>query len=184
MADQRKVLVLFFHPSNKSSRVGKALAAAAQGLQNVTLRDMYAVYPDYLIDVKAEQKVLLEHDLIVFQHPVYWYSCPPLLKLWIDEVLEYGWAYGSEGNKLRGKTLLSVLTTGGASEAYSPEGSNRHSIRTFFSPFDQTAHLCGITYATPWVVHGARGLNDSEIQTACEEYRAMLSRYMISGELP
>lgn len=136
MAGRREVLVLFFHPTQKSSRVGKALADAARGLEHVTVRDMYALYPDYLIDVKAEQRLLEEYDLIVFQHPVYWYSCPPLLKLWIDEVFEHGWAYGSGGSQLHGKTLLSALTAGGPAGAYTPTGSNRYTIETLFSPFD------------------------------------------------
>jgi len=184
MTSQRKALVLFFHPNHKSSRVGKALAEAAHGLENVTVRDMYSIYPDYLIDLKAEQKVLLEHDLIVFQHPVYWYSCPPLLKLWIDEVFEYGWAYGTSSNHLQGKHLLSVLTTGGSSGAYAPEGSNRRTIHTFFSPFAQTAHLCGMAYATPWVVYGARGMSDGELHAACAAYRGVLTNYVASGVLP
>lgn len=184
MAGDRKVLVLYFHPTQKASRVGSALANAAKGLANVTFRDMYGLYPDFLIDVKAEQRFLEEHDLVVFQHPVYWYSCPPLLKLWIDEVLEYGWAYGSGGTKLHGKILLSAVSAGGSSEAYTTAGSNRFEIETFFSPFDQTAHLCGMKYAKPMVVHGARGLTDEQIAAASRSYSELLSHYSQSGELP
>lgn len=183
MSPQRRALVLFFHPTHKASHAGKALAAAVAGMNQVTVRDMYGIYPDYLIDVKREQALLEEHDLIVFQHPVYWYSCPPLLKLWIDEVLEHGWAYGSGGTKLHGKTLLSAVTAGGPAEAYSPTGSNRHTINTFFSPFDQTAHLCGMKYAAPMVIHGARGLGDAEIAEACGTYQQLLSNYISTGEL-
>lgn len=183
MAGDRKVLVLYFHPTQKASRVGSALANAVRGLPNVTFRDMYGLYPDFLIDVKAEQLILEEHDLVVFQHPVYWYSCPPLLKLWIDEVFEHGWAYGTGGNKLHGKKLLSVVTAGGSVQAYSPNGSNRFEIRTFFSPFDQTAYLCGMIYAEPLVVHGARGLSDEQIAQACQRYVQTLNTYFESGEL-
>jgi glutathione-regulated potassium-efflux system ancillary protein KefG len=176
--------VLYFHPTQKTSRVGSALANAVRGLSNVTFRDMYGLYPDFLIDVKEEQRILEEHDLVVFQHPVYWYSCPPLLKLWIDEVFEHGWAYGTGGNKLHGKKLLSVVSAGGSAQAYSPSGSNRFEIRTFFSPFDQTAHLCGMMYAEPLVVHGARGLSDEQIAQACQRYVQTLRTYVESGELP
>ncbi|MEY4065174.1 MAG: hypothetical protein RIR26_1382 [Pseudomonadota bacterium] len=184
MAAERKVLVLYFHPAQKTSRVGNALADAAKKLKHVTFRDMYGLYPDFLVDVKREQLLLEEHTLVVFQHPVYWYSCPPLLKLWIDEVLEYGWAYGSDGNKLQGKILLSAVSAGGSQEAYTSTGSNRFDIKTFFSPFDQTAHLCGMKYANPMVVHGARALTDSQIATACQQYTDRLSHYLESGELP
>lgn len=184
MSQQRKVLVLYFHPTEKISRAGKALASAAASLEQVLLRDMYAIYPDYLIDVKHEQSLLKAHDLIVFQHPVHWYSCPPLLKLWIDVVLEYGWAFGSEGTQLQGKILLSAVTAGGSSGAYTPSGSNRHTIETFFSPFDQTAHLCGMRYASPHVVYDARSLNEQQLKAAGSAYAEHLRGFLQTGELP
>lgn len=50
------------------------------------------------------------------------------MKLWIDEVLEYGWAYGTGGTKLNGKKMLNVVSAGGSNEAYSSGGSNRFEI--------------------------------------------------------
>ena len=52
-------------------------------------------------------------SLIVLMHPIQWYSMPALLKLWLDEVLTYGWAYGPGGSALKGKDLWLVATTGG-----------------------------------------------------------------------
>lgn len=184
MPSPRRALVLYFHPRHKASHAGNTLAASVATLEHVSVRDMYAIYPDYLIDVKHEQRLVEEHDLVVFQHPVYWYSCPPLLKLWIDSVLEYGWAYGNDGTKLHGKILLSAVTTGGDTQAYSPAGANRHTIGTFLSPFDQTAHLCGMRYAKPMVVHGARGLTDAEMRAACDNYSNLIKNYLLTGELP
>jgi len=184
MSTDRKIAVLFFHPNSKTSKVGHALSETAAKIPGLLLRDMYAIYPDYLIDIKKEQKIVEAHSLIVFQHPVYWYSCPPLMKLWIDEVLEYGWAYGEGGSKLNGKHLLNVVSAGGSNEAYSRTGSNRFEISTFFSPFDQTAHLCGMTYAKPHVVYGARGLSDIEIERECHTYENLLKNYIRTGELP
>lgn len=184
MSQQRKALVLYFHPTDKISRAGKALASAAASVEQVLLRDMYAICPDYLIDVKQEQSLLKAHDLIVFQHPVHWYSCPPLLKLWIDVVLEYGWAFGNEGTQLQGKILLSAVTAGGPAEAYTPSGSNRHTIETFFSPLVQTAHLCGMRYAAPHVVYDARSLNEQQLNAAGTAYTNLLRDYLRTGELP
>lgn len=184
MSDLRKVLVLYFHPAQKTSQVGTALKDAIKQIPGVTLRDMYGLYPDFLVDVKQEQKLLEQHDLIVFQHPIYWYSCPPLLKLWIDEVFEHGWAYGHDGTKLKGKVLLSAISTGGSAEAYTSEGSNRFSIETFLSPFNQTAHLCGMRYAQPFVVHGARGLTEKQLSAAVQRYVQHLNAFIELGELP
>ncbi|MFZ9519727.1 MAG: NAD(P)H-dependent oxidoreductase [Silvanigrellaceae bacterium] len=183
MSAERKIVVLFFHPNLKTSKVGSALSETAASIPGVLFRDMYGIYPDYLIDVKKEQQIAEAHDLIVFQHPVYWYSCPPLMKLWIDEVLEYGWAYGTGGTKLNGKKMLNVVSAGGSNEAYSSSGSNRFEIATFFSPFDQTAHLCGMKFFKPHVVYGARGLSEDQIENECHSYERLLQNYLRTGEL-
>src|SRR6188508_1129168 len=109
----RRVLVLFAHPVLERSRVNRRLADAIRGLEGVTFRDLYELYPNFSIDVQAEQEQLLAHDVIVFQHPFYWYSCPAIVKEWQDLVLEHGWAYGVGGTQLRGKIWLNAITTGG-----------------------------------------------------------------------
>src|SRR5690349_3159009 len=95
-----KILILFAHPRLRNSVVQSALIKAVAGLEGVTFRDLYASYPDYMIDVEAEQKALLAHDVIVLQHPFYWYSSPAIIKEWQDLVLENGWAYGPGGTAL------------------------------------------------------------------------------------
>ena len=104
--------------------------------------------------MKREQALLLQHDIVVWQHPLYWYSSPALLKEWQDLVLEYGFAYGHEGTALQGKQVLSVLTSGGSRDAYHGAGYNRFTIRQFLAPFEQTARLCGMEYLPPYVAHG------------------------------
>lgn len=116
---------------------------AIADLDGVELRDLYEDYPDFNIDVTEEQKRLDAHDIIVFQHPLYWYSCPALLKEWMDLVLEFNYAFGPEGIALHGKKLLTVITTGGSTEAYTRKGVNRSTIQELLVPFAQTAHFCG-----------------------------------------
>lgn len=91
---------------------------AASQVDEITFRDLYELYPDFNINIKAEQSMLLAHDIIIWQHPFYWYSCPPLMKKWIDLVLEYGWAYGANGDQLKGKSFLNAITSAGNFEAY------------------------------------------------------------------
>ena len=50
--------------------------ATPAGIEGVTLKDLYAEYPDFHIDVDREQADLLAHDVLVFLHPLYWYSTP------------------------------------------------------------------------------------------------------------
>ena len=87
-----KLLILFAHPRSSASVVQRAMLRAIDGLDGVTLADLYAEYPDFDIDVAREQDRLLAHDLIVLQHPFYWYSSPAIIKEWQDLVLENGWA--------------------------------------------------------------------------------------------
>lgn len=81
--------------------------------ENIKFHDLYELYPEFNINIKYEQELLQEYDIIIWQHPMYWYSCPPILKQWIDMVLEYNWAYGSKGDALRNKLIFQVITTGG-----------------------------------------------------------------------
>ena len=110
------------------------------------------------IDVAHEQSLLLDHDVIVFQYPFYWYSTPPILKQWQDLVLEHGWAYGSSGDALEGKSFLSVISAGGGEPAYCSAGYNRFTVRHLLAPLEQTAQLCGMRFLPPFVVFGTHRL--------------------------
>ena len=168
------VLVLFAHPALEKSRVNRRLAAAVADLPGVTLHDLYEAYPDFDVDVKREQDLLAAHDVLVVQHPFYWYSTPALVKQWEDLVLEHGWAYGTGGTALRGKRWLNAVTTGGREAAYATGGMNRFTMRQLLAPLDQTAQLCGMIFLPPFVVHGTHRLADQEIAAAAEEYRAVV----------
>ena len=165
MTVAHRVLVLFAHPVIERSRVNRCLLDHITGLEGVTVRDLYEHYPTFAIDVAAEQELLLEHDVIVFQHPLFWYSTPAILKEWQDLVLEHGWAYGDEGRALEGKLFLVSTTTGGSEFAYRTDGQNRFTMREFLVPLEQTAALCRMRYIAPYVVHGSlliAGLQDAK----------------------
>lgn len=149
------VLHLMAHPGLGASRVNAAMWAAARGVAGITCADLYAQCPRYDIDIVAEQARLVAHDVIVLQFPLFWYSCPALLKEWIDLTFEHGFAYGTGGDRLHGKVLHLAVTTGGSSGAYTPGRHNHHDIRTFLAPFEQTARLSGMRFAAPYLPHGA-----------------------------
>jgi glutathione-regulated potassium-efflux system ancillary protein KefG len=172
-----RVLILFAHPAFQKSRINRRLLRAVQGLQNVRIHDLYEEYPDFQIDVEREQKLLLDHDIIVLQHPFFWYSSPALLKEWEDLVLEYGFAYGLGGTMLAGKRILSAITTGGPETAYRRAGYNYFTIREFLTPFEQTARLCHMEYLPPFVVFGSLKLVDEQALTD----RATAYRRVIEG---
>lgn len=170
-----RILVLFAHPALEKSRVNIRFAQAAQNVKGLTFCDLYEIYPDFFIDVAAEQRLLAAHDIIVWHHPMYWYSCPPLLKQWIDLVLTHGWAYGSGGYALAGKYLFNAITTGGGELAYSEAGLNRFSLRQFLLPFEQTARLCRMTYLPPFVAQGTHKMGSGDIEKQAGDYARLLT---------
>jgi glutathione-regulated potassium-efflux system ancillary protein KefG len=169
-----KILILFAHPAFERSRIHAALTKATVGLPDVTLHDLYEVYPDFDIVPRIEQKLLTEHDVIIFQHPFYWYSGPALLKQWQDLVLEHGWAYGHEGTALQGKYLMNVISAGGKEMSYSAEGHHGYPLKQFMLPFEQTARLCHMHYLPPFVVHDAVGLDATQLKKYTDAYVALL----------
>lgn len=167
-----KVLVLIAHPHIEKSRVNagwkKALLSHSDG--SITVHDLYEHYPDEYIDIKHEQKLLLSHDRIVFQFPFYWYSTPPLLKKWMDEVLAFGWAYGPGGSALRGKELILAISIGGAKNSYGADGYNYYTISELTRPLQATANLTGMHFLPHFVLHSAVSADQAEIDKSTEEY--------------
>lgn len=180
----RKILILFAHPRFEHSVVNQALVTAVKNNPAVTFRDLYELYPDFDINVKQEQELLLLNDVVIWQHPFYWYSCPPLLKQWIDLVLEFNWAYGPMGDALAGKIIFSVLTTGGAREAYSSEGRNRFLLKQLLSPFIQTASLCKMRYLPPFAVQGTHRLGAYDLDNYTKDYSKLLNYLALTEKIP
>ncbi len=170
-----RTLVLLAHPDLDGSRVNRALARSVRDLEGVTVRDLAEVRGEHGFDVGEEQRLLVEHDTVVLQFPWYWYSVPGLLKEWMDQVLLYGFAYGSKGTKLHGKVLRVVTSTGGPGESYRAGGYNRFTMTDLMRPLDATAHLCGMTMAEPFVVHGVHGIDDTALESYGARYRALLT---------
>lgn len=169
-----RILLLFAHPALEKSRVNRRLLAAVHDLQGLTLHDLYEAYPEFDVDVRREQRLLEAADLVVLQHPFFWYSTPALVKQWEDLVLEHGWAYGSTGTALAGKRMLSAITTGGREEAYRRNGYNRYSMRELLAPIEQTARLCGMDYLPPFIAHGTHGMSKSAMEAHAGDYRKAL----------
>lgn len=170
-----RVLVIAAHPRPSESIVQREMLAAIRSLQGIAIRDLYALYPDFAINVEEEQQQLLAHDAIILQHPVYWYSSPSIIKEWMDLVLEHDWAYGPKGDKLHGKILQQAVSTGGSAELYQPAGRNRHHLRDLFAPFAQTAHLCGMAWLEPFVVYAGRKTTTSHLSERAEAYRDLVT---------
>jgi len=170
-----QVLILFAHPMLEKSRTQKTLIKGLDAMKQVLFHDLYNIYPDFDIDVQAEQQLLLNYDIIILQHPFYWYSAPPIIKQWIDLVLEHGWAYGKEGKQLKGKKIFNAISTGGPDFTYVEGGFNKYTINQFLAPFEQTAKLCNMDYLPPYVIHSTHRNDEATIKNQAFEYKRLIS---------
>ena len=170
-----KTVVNLFHPQLEQSRVNRAWGERLASDPSITVRRLYELYPDGKINVALEQAVLEAHERIVFQHPLRWYSVPPLMKQWLDDVLTYGWAYGSTGKALHGKEWLSCISTGGPADSYQAGAYNHYAMSEILKPLQQTANLIGMTYLPPFVFHSADSVSPAQIQDSVE---AMLAHVL------
>ena len=167
--------VFLFHPNFAASTVNARLAAEAEKQDGVVVRRLYDLYPDFRIDVAAEQAVLEACDRIVLQFPMYWYSSPALLKQWEDDVLTYGWAYGPAGTALHGKELALAVSSGGSAENYTHSGSVHYGPHELLRPFQATSGLIGTRFITPFITAGTMGLADEELAERAQAYTAWLA---------
>ena len=169
-----KILVNVFHPKLDKSTVNRLWVERLSTEANVTVRNIYELYPDGKIDVAAEQAALSAHDRLVFQHPFYWYSIPPLMKQWLDDVLTYGWAYGDK-QALKGKELMVAVTTGGGEEFYQKDGLAGHTVAEFLVAYETIASYLDMQYGKMFVVGGCLNISDDEISAQVPRYQAVLS---------
>lgn len=177
-----KVLVLFAHPAQVRSEVNVPLFADAMKNKHVTAVDLYAEYPDFNIDIEREQQRLIDHDVIVFLYPLYWYSTPSILKEWQDLVLEYGFAYGQGGTALENKVFLCAITAGGKEEAYQSDGFNHFTIRQLLQPLEQMASITNMTYLAPFALFGSRTAQEEHrINTHRQKWRTLLEKLVTSS---
>ena len=172
---KRNILILFAHPRLDRSIANKRMMQEVRDLPGVTFVDLYATYPRFEIDVRVEQERLTKNDVIIFQHPLYWYSTPSIMKEYQDLVLEYGFAYGSEGQALKDKLFMTATTTGGPKEAYCTQGYQHFPLRQLLTPFEQTAHLCHMIYLPPFVLYSAGHANEEKrLVEHCRKYARLL----------
>lgn len=171
-----KILILFGHPAFQNSNFNKRMVQGLEKIENVTFHDLYEAYPELDIDIDYEQELLSQHDCIVFQHPLHWYSAPAIFKEWQDLVLEHGWAFGSLGNALQGKWFFNAITTGAAKEAFEHGKFQNHTMKEFMAPFIQMAITCKMIALPPFVIHGTHLTTEERIQNAQQQYHSLLNR--------
>jgi glutathione-regulated potassium-efflux system ancillary protein KefF len=172
------ILLVHAHPRPRQSIAGRALLDAVHDLPHLAVHALYDVYPDFSIDVTRERHRLAAARLVVWQHPFTWYGVPSLLKLWFEEVLGHGWAFGDGGTALHGKDCLWVTTTGAPAAGYAEGALHGHAFDAFVPGVRQVARFCGMNWLEPIVVHGAHRVGPEVLAQAGAAYRARLTAWI------
>lgn len=174
-----KIMAIVAHPRISESRLHRAWSNALEDSNRVAVRKLYQTYPYWKIDVAVEQRHLTDFDRVVFQFPFYLYGCPPLMKMWLDEVLTFRWAYGPGGEALHGKQFLIAISTGGPAESYCAGGFHNFTVEELLLPFRQITNLVGAHFLRPYVFHRARTVGEADIAASAADYK----RYVLTDAL-
>ena len=170
------ILVVYAHPYPHYSRACATLLEAIQDLPGLAIRSLYELYPEFDIDVHAEQEALERAQLVVWMGPLYWYTVPALLKHWFEKVLVRGFAYG-DVSKLAGKDCFWVVTAGGDDKAFGPEGRHGRPFSDFEPAIERTARYCGMNWLPPFVLLGAHEVKETVLREGGVELRQRLEEW-------
>ncbi len=180
-----KVLIISGHPSLEHSHANKAILEEVKNLlPHAEISRLDTLYPDFRIDVAAEQEKLEKADTIVWQFPVNWYSLPALLKKWLDDVFTHGFAYGSNNTKLKGKKLILSFTTGSPEEAYQYGQAQNYPFTDFLNTHRQTANLCQLNFQEPVISYGMmyiEGVMPAETLTSVKERAKVHAKRLVDS---
>lgn len=170
------ITVLLFHPTFGKSRANRALADAAREVEGVEVVDMYARYPDEKVDCDREVAGLMAAERLVLQFPVQWYSTPPLLKAWEDEVLSrmYYVHPKEEGDTMKGLPVMVAATAGNTPDAYGAEGINLFPLVELLKPLQSTAHRCYWAWSEPYTIYEVNKSSPETLAAAAAAYAGRL----------
>ncbi|MDM1046053.1 NAD(P)H-dependent oxidoreductase [Myroides sp. 1354] len=169
----KRTLVIITHPNFENSVVNKLwINELSKYPDQYYIHNLHEVYPDGILDVKKEQALIEGYDHIVFQFPFYWFNCPPLFKTWLDGVLTYGWAYGSEsGYKMGNKKVALAVSVGIDEKEYTPEGKYMYTLEQLLAPFEVTFRYIKADYQGFYAYYGIeRDSSEEAIQSSLAPY--------------
>ncbi len=170
--------MLAAHPHWRDSRVNRRLLAAARGVPGVDVNDLYGSYPDYAIDVEAEQRPpgarrpagAAAPDPVVLDAARCRSSGSTTCSATAGPT-------APAARALQGKDFWLVATTGGPEASYHPQSYNRYFFDAFLPPYEQTAALCGMRFLPPLILHGARSASAAEVDAHVDTFAQRLGSY-------
>ena len=177
----KKVIVISGHPNLSTSRVNIAIINTVSQ-SGVKVHRLPCAVTSNGFDILAEQTLLNAHDRIVLLFPLYWYSCPAIMKQWIDEVLTPGYAYARGGDKLKNKQFMIIATVGAPSSGYRAGGFNRYTLDELLKPLQQTIAYVKGTYLPAVAVYESVFIDDESIAIIAKDVAAQLMEDQASAD--
>lgn len=171
-----QTLVIFSHQYFQKSKVNKALLEAIKGLPNVKVRNLDELYGTDIkgFDIKKEQEFLSEAQKIIFQFPLFWFSTPPMLKAYQDEVFT-ATLYSNKGDILANKEFHMAVSLGSEESKYSSSGRNENSLREYLLPLFGMAKYCKMQPKEIFVSDNSFKVTDEQISEFARKYVEFLS---------
>lgn len=181
-----KTLIIVAHPNISKSVINKRLIEELKKYpEKYTIHELISSYPDGKIDVEKEQKLVEAHDNLILQFPIQWFSCPAILKTWLDDVLTQGWAYGRNGgDKLQGRKIALAVTAGIRQSDYQESGRYHYNLEQLLTPFETTfRYYCHAEYSSFFAFYGAEivpgeeySSDIAEIEKGAKDYLEFLEK--------
>ncbi|WP_185849821.1 NAD(P)H-dependent oxidoreductase [Blattabacterium cuenoti] len=179
---KNQVLFIVAHPNIEKSFLNKKIVQNLHDKchDNIIIRSLYCLYPDFKINIEEEIKIILDVKFIVFQFPFYWYSYPSLLKEWKDQVFTKLY----EKKILSGKHLLVSITTGAEEKSFHAGERNNFTIDEFLRPIQQTACVCNMVYHgyVHFSMNGFKNIKGnsfySNLEKHTDEILSIINEYM------
>lgn len=156
----KNILIINGHTDFKASIANKKIIEVLEKqLSTVRIVNLIELYPDFKIDIEAEQVNLSWAEIIILQFPFFWYSAPSILERWMEETFQHGFSHGRTGDKLKGKKLILSFTTGAPENMYNHDAAVGYTIDDFLSCYKATCRMtqmiycgdiytCGVSYST------------------------------------
>ncbi|WP_152658606.1 NAD(P)H-dependent oxidoreductase [Oceanobacillus sp. CFH 90083] len=166
-----KTLIVVGHPNLSSSVINKKWIEELKKYPDLfTVHELSTIYPDEKFDVKKEQNLIMEHENLILQFPIYWFNGPSILKKWLDEVLTEGWAFGNTGDNLTRKKIALAVSVGSKNSDYRKGGRYKYTMKDILAPFEITIKYCKADYKSYYSFYGTEFSTQNEINKSAKDY--------------
>lgn len=159
----KKTLVLFAHPFLEYSYSNRVLINFYERHQHYDFLDLYEIYPNFHISAFKERKRLQEYDRFILHFPLIWFGVPPLLRLYLDEVLDPTWINKEIVNPFEGKEVFMLATTRSKERSFGKDGKHGYSVNDLLSGLIVVFKALEADLKEPYVVYEAESLTRKEI---------------------